>query len=279
MKQADISGDTFGDLTALRPVDRRDGNIVWTCLCSCGGTALRTVRQLRASVRQGNSPACRECIASRRRARFGNSLLVSRAFWRERWEEYGSLYPFGGPEDAWCDDPEEEVRTTVPAGFYDDSGATAFADNEHTLEEVADEFAMSRENVRRIEAKALRKLRHPLRSRFLREFIGDDTDERFSHAMRQLRAERETLAREERESRQRKKWFIDNRKGLAALGYVRTELEPAPKPAPPRKPPRSAMAERVQLPPVSTPRSPAEMRYHERRRAARALVRGNWEPE
>jgi RNA polymerase primary sigma factor len=41
-----------------------------------------------------------------------------------------------------------------------------------TLEDVGREFNVTRERVRQIEAKALRKLRHPLRSRKLRDYLG-----------------------------------------------------------------------------------------------------------
>jgi len=44
-------------------------------------------------------------------------------------------------------------------------------EGEHTLEEVGKRFAVTRERIRQIEAKALRKLRHPLRGRNLRAFI------------------------------------------------------------------------------------------------------------
>ena len=44
-------------------------------------------------------------------------------------------------------------------------------DSEHTLEEVGQEFEVTRERIRQIEAKALRKLRHPSRSKKLRSFI------------------------------------------------------------------------------------------------------------
>lgn len=42
-----------------------------------------------------------------------------------------------------------------------------------TLEDVGKEFNVTRERVRQIEAKALRKLRHPLRSRKLRDYLGE----------------------------------------------------------------------------------------------------------
>ena len=42
---------------------------------------------------------------------------------------------------------------------------------DHTLEEVGKQFDVTRERIRQIEAKALRKLRHPTRSDHLRSFL------------------------------------------------------------------------------------------------------------
>jgi RNA polymerase primary sigma factor len=42
---------------------------------------------------------------------------------------------------------------------------------DHTLEEVGQQFAVTRERIRQIEAKALRKLKHPTRSRLLRGYL------------------------------------------------------------------------------------------------------------
>jgi RNA polymerase primary sigma factor len=44
---------------------------------------------------------------------------------------------------------------------------------DHTLEEVGKQFDVTRERIRQIEAKALRKLRHPSRSDQLRSFLED----------------------------------------------------------------------------------------------------------
>jgi RNA polymerase primary sigma factor len=42
---------------------------------------------------------------------------------------------------------------------------------DHTLEEVGQQFSVTRERIRQIEAKALRKLKHPSRSRKLRSLL------------------------------------------------------------------------------------------------------------
>ncbi|MEN6533398.1 MAG: RNA polymerase sigma factor RpoD [Bryobacteraceae bacterium] len=59
--------------------------------------------------------------------------------------------------------PREEKIVKMRFGLMDGS--------EHTLEEVGQHFAVTRERIRQIEAKALRKLRHPSRSHRLRAFL------------------------------------------------------------------------------------------------------------
>ena len=43
--------------------------------------------------------------------------------------------------------------------------------SDHTLQGVGQQFAVTRERIRQIEAKALRKLKHPSRSKVLRSFL------------------------------------------------------------------------------------------------------------
>ena len=47
-------------------------------------------------------------------------------------------------------------------------------DSDHTLEEIGQQFGVTRERIRQIEAKALRRLKHPSRSRALRSFLIDN---------------------------------------------------------------------------------------------------------
>jgi RNA polymerase primary sigma factor len=59
--------------------------------------------------------------------------------------------------------PREEKVLRMRFGIGEDS--------DHTLEEVGQDFSVTRERIRQIEAKALRKLRHPSRAKKLRSFL------------------------------------------------------------------------------------------------------------
>ena len=59
--------------------------------------------------------------------------------------------------------PREEMVLRLRYGIDDG--------HPRTLEEVGREFGVTRERIRQIEAKALRKLRHPQRSKKLRDYV------------------------------------------------------------------------------------------------------------
>lgn len=62
-----------------------------------------------------------------------------------------------------CLQPREQIILVLRFGLN--------GQNPHTLEEVGKRMGVTRERIRQIESKALRKLRHPKRSQYLREFI------------------------------------------------------------------------------------------------------------
>ena len=74
--------------------------------------------------------------------------------------------------------PREEKVIKMRFGLEDGS--------EHTLEEVGQSFAVTRERIRQIEAKALRKLRHPSRSRKLRAFMDGVGTNTFRHGFTRI---------------------------------------------------------------------------------------------
>ncbi|MDO8463869.1 MAG: RNA polymerase sigma factor RpoD, partial [Gallionella sp.] len=105
--------------------------------------------------------------------------------------------PVGDDDDSHLGDFIEDANTTVPvdAAIYESlRGATADIldsltqreakvlrmrfgiemNTDHTLEEVGKQFDVTRERIRQIEAKALRKLRHPSRSEKLKSFLDSE---------------------------------------------------------------------------------------------------------
>lgn len=105
--------------------------------------------------------------------------------------------PVGDDDDSHLGDFIEDTHTAVPidAAIYDSlRGATSDIldsltqreakvlrmrfgiemNTDHTLEEVGKQFDVTRERIRQIEAKALRKLRHPSRSEKLKSFLDSE---------------------------------------------------------------------------------------------------------
>ena len=112
--------------------------------------------------------------------------------------------PLGQDEDSSLGDFIEDTNTESPAEFANNSGLREAAreilssltpreakvlrmrfgidmNTDHTLEEVGKQFDVTRERIRQIEAKALRKLRHPTRAQKLHSFI-DNLEEDASGA-------------------------------------------------------------------------------------------------
>ena len=105
--------------------------------------------------------------------------------------------PIGDDEDSHLGDFIEDASVTSPvesatAGGLKETTGDVLAgltpreakvlrmrfgiemNTDHTLEEVGKQFDVTRERIRQIEAKALRKLRHPSRSDQLRSFLLED---------------------------------------------------------------------------------------------------------
>jgi RNA polymerase sigma factor (sigma-70 family) len=75
-------------------------------------------------------------------------------------------------------------------------------DSDYTLEEVGVAFRVTRERIRQIEARAMRKMKHPFRSEILRQFYADEYYKTTEEKKREAEA-RQRQWREEVESRQR----------------------------------------------------------------------------
>ncbi|MDA8156793.1 MAG: RNA polymerase sigma factor RpoD [Actinomycetota bacterium] len=78
-------------------------------------------------------------------------------------------------EDVIMDDLKKQITKVIdslnPKEQIIIKKRFGIGDDPHTLEEVGKEFSVTRERIRQIEVKALRKLRHPSRSKWLRDFM------------------------------------------------------------------------------------------------------------
>jgi len=82
--------------------------------------------------------------------------------------------PIGEEEDSLREQIEEALKSLTEREAKVLKMRFGLGDgNEHTLEEVGQQFKVTRERIRQIEAKALRKLKHPSRSRKLKSFTNN----------------------------------------------------------------------------------------------------------
>jgi RNA polymerase primary sigma factor len=88
-------------------------------------------------------------------------------------EDHNAIQPLDGASKQMLKDQINEALSTLTVKEHRILELRFGLEDgrERTLEEVGLEFRVTRERVRQIEAKALRKLRHPSRSRKLRDFL------------------------------------------------------------------------------------------------------------
>ena len=134
----------------------------------------------------------------------------------------------------------ERERTVIKYRFY----------GPYTLEETGKRFGTTRERIRQIEAKALRKLRHPIRSRKLKDFLNDDycginntygqnisrdyyidqinydlksEEERFNRIQEEIESGRKEKVREEKLEKERKAEKLKSETKKAYINYLRDQ--------------------------------------------------------
>jgi RNA polymerase primary sigma factor len=153
-------------------------------------TINKLIRTSRALVQEmGHEPTCEE-IAERMEV----PVSKVRKIMKIAQEPISLETPIGEEEDSHLGDFIEDKKVTSPVeaviavNLKEQTGTVletltereekvlrlrfgVDVESEHTLEEVGQKFAVTRERIRQIESKALRKLRHPSRSRKLKAFL------------------------------------------------------------------------------------------------------------
>lgn len=99
-----IRGEKYGLLTALHPVGRQNGNVLWLLQCECGRLAQRTLGSLNTSRKKHQEPQCTECLVELRRGRASSKYAERIARRIVQYEETGSL---------WSDWDEDRLRSEI----------------------------------------------------------------------------------------------------------------------------------------------------------------------
>ncbi|GAB5389296.1 MAG: RNA polymerase sigma factor RpoD [Alphaproteobacteria bacterium] len=155
---------------------------------------IETINKIARTSRQILHEIGREPTPEELAARLGMPLEKVRKVMKIAKEPVSLETPIGDEEDSNLGDFIEDKNAVIPldSAIQANLGATTTRvlasltpreervlrmrfgigmNTDHTLEEVGQQFSVTRERIRQIEAKALRKLKHPSRSRKLRSFL------------------------------------------------------------------------------------------------------------
>ncbi len=157
---------------------------------------IETINKLVRTSRQMLHEIGREPTSEEIAMRLGMPLEKVRKVMKIAKEPISLETPIGDEEDSQLGDSIEDKNAVVPLDYaiqanLKDTTTRVLAsltpreervvrmrfgigmNTAHTLAEVGEQFSVTRERIRQIEAKALRKLKHPSRSRTLRSFLGN----------------------------------------------------------------------------------------------------------